>query len=82
MSVTNVTLVPATNVTITESPFVGRANATIPDWTLAISGISSSLSILGAVVIFVSFVRLPEIRNFTRRLLLYLTSADLLAALG
>ena len=72
MSVTNITLSLAENITVT----------TIPDWTLAISGISSSLSIIGAVVIFVSFAKLPEIRNFTRLLLTYLTVADLLSAIG
>ena len=82
MSVTYITLSPAENITVTASPFIGRANATIPDWTLAISGISSSLSIIGAVVIFVSFAKLPEIRNFTRCLLTYLTVADLLSAVG
>ena len=72
MSVTNITLSQAGNITV----------MTIPDWTLAFSGISSSLSIIGAVVIFVSFAKLPEIRNFTRLLLTYLTVADLLSAIG
>lgn len=84
MSVTYITFSPAANVTtpVTSSPFIGRANATIPDWTLAISGVSSSLSIIGAIVIFVSFAKLPEIRNFTRSLLTYLTVADFLSALA
>ena len=66
----------------TEVPFIGPAAATIPDWTLAISGISSSLSIVGGIIIFASFAKLPEIRNFTQWLLTYLTLADLLAAVG
>lgn len=82
-TVTLVTLVPAANVTnVTASPFSGNATTTIPDWTLSLCGIGASLSILGAIAIFSSFVKLPEIRNFTRRLLTYLTVADFLSAIG
>ena len=54
----------------------------IHTYTLALTGTSSCLSILGAFLIFYTFYKLPGIRNFTRQLLLYLTFADLLTALG
>ena len=50
--------------------------------TLALTGISSCLSILGALLIFHTFYRLPAVRNFTRQLLLYLTISDFFTAVG
>ncbi|XP_045189506.2 G-protein coupled receptor 157-like [Mercenaria mercenaria] len=47
-----------------------------------ISGTSSGLSILGAIIIFVTYFTIKEIQNFTRQLLLYLTMADILTAVG
>ena len=48
-----------------------------------ISSISCGLSILGAVVIFQSYMLVPEIRKYaTRKLLMFLTMADLLTPLG
>lgn len=47
---------------------------------IVLTGVSSILSILGSAIIFITFWRMPEIRNFTRWLLLYLTIADFLTA--
>lgn len=80
---TPVTLLPVGNVTnVTQIPYISNATTTIPNWTLSLCGIGASLSILGAFAIFISFAKLPEIRNFTRRLLTYLTIADFLSAVG
>ena len=49
---------------------------------LGCSGTTSLLSILGAICIIWTFCKIPEIRNFTRKLMLCLTLADLLSALG
>lgn len=54
----------------------------IHKYTLALTGTSSCLSILGAFLIFYTFFKLPNIRNFTRQLLVYLTIADSLTAVG
>lgn len=43
---------------------------------------SSTLSIVGGIVILATYVGLPGIRNFTRKMLLSLTVADLLTASG
>lgn len=47
---------------------------------LILSATSCSLSIIGGVVIFASFIALPEIRNFTRKLVICLTVADMITA--
>ncbi|WAR15201.1 hypothetical protein MAR_005306 [Mya arenaria] len=47
-----------------------------------LSAVSCSLSILGACVIFMTYILLPEIRNTTRKLVTCLTIADLFTALG
>ena len=47
---------------------------------LAFSATSCSLSFIGSAVIFATFVVLPEIRNFTRKLMICLTFADLITA--
>ena len=54
----------------------------IHTYTLALTGTSSCLSILGAFLIFFTFYKLPNIRNFTRQLLVFLTIADLMTAVG
>ena len=54
----------------------------IHTYTLALTGTSSCLSILGAMLIFFTFYKLPTIRNFTRQLLVFLTIADLMTAVG
>ena len=46
------------------------------------SAVSCSLSIVGGTVILASYYILPEIRNFTRKLVVCLTVADLLTAMG
>lgn len=51
-------------------------------YNLILTGSSSCLSILGALLIFVTFFTIREIQNFTRKLLVYLTFADLLTAIG
>lgn len=47
---------------------------------LVFSATSCSLSIIGGIIIFATFVALPEIRNFTRKLVICLTVADLITA--
>ena len=51
-------------------------------YNLALTGTSSCLSIFGCLVIFITYLKLNNIRNFTRTLLLYLTIADILTAFG
>ena len=74
MNSTNTTTsFPAINTT-------GAYNHSYSVETLIMSATSCSLSIFGGVVIFVTFVVLPEIRNFTRKLVICLTVADLITA--
>ena len=47
-----------------------------------LTGTSSILSIIGAGIVFITFWRMPEIRNFTRWLLLYLTIAAVFNLVG
>ena len=62
----------------------GMGNPTVTSHiTLSVvilTGTSSILSIIGAGIVFITFWRMPEIRNFTRWLLLYLTIADFFTA--
>ena len=51
-------------------------------FNLLLTGASSFMSLFGGFVIVLSYVRLRQIRNFTRTLLLYLTIADLMTATG
>lgn len=51
-------------------------------YNLILTGSSSCLSILGATIIFLTYGLIPEIRNFTRKLLVYLTMADICTAAG
>lgn len=48
----------------------------------ALTTVSCFLSICGALVIFGTFIAIPEIRNFTRKLIVCLTVADFLTASG
>ena len=73
-------VVPAINVT--DASLLGNSTKIIPPWTVALGGTSASLSILIAIGIFISYATIPDIRNFTRKLLTYLTLADILSALG
>ncbi|KAL3861115.1 hypothetical protein ACJMK2_007184 [Sinanodonta woodiana] len=75
------------NTSISTTPISPAINTNfsyeyLPAYTLALVGTSCSLSILGAVSIALTYFLLPEIRNFPRKLLLYLTFADLLNACG
>ncbi|KAL3861110.1 hypothetical protein ACJMK2_007182 [Sinanodonta woodiana] len=54
----------------------------LPDYTLALTATSCCMSIFGAIFIIVTYCLLPGIRNFPRKLLLYLTLADILTAFG
>ncbi|XP_052819751.1 G-protein coupled receptor 157-like [Mya arenaria] len=54
----------------------------IPTHTFALLVISCSSSIFGSVIIFWTYWKIPAIRNFSRKLLLFLTVADLLTAIG
>ena len=59
------------------------ANVThITQTALALSATSCFLSILGGLLIIATFLAIPEIRNFTRKLMVCLTIADLLTATG
>lgn len=49
---------------------------------LGMSGTMSSLSICGALLILLTFIIIPEIRNTTRTLVTCLTIADLLTSVG
>lgn len=49
---------------------------------LNISIVSSSLSVFGGLLLIGSYVTIPEIRNTVRRLLICVTIADLITALG
>lgn len=54
----------------------------LPPTVLLCTFVSSSLSVIGAVVIFVTYCIVTVAKNQTRRLLVYLTIADLLNAVG
>ncbi|XP_062594281.1 G-protein coupled receptor 157-like [Saccostrea cucullata] len=54
----------------------------LPGSVLICTIVSSSLSIFGAVLIFVTYCIVTVAKNQTRRLLVYLTIADLLTAVG
>lgn len=49
--------------------------------SLALTGLSSSLSVIGSLVIFLSFYK-DRVRSFTFRILVCLTVADFLNAVG
>lgn len=52
-------------------------------YNLVLTGTSSCLSIFGGIIIIVTFFSITEIRGyFTRKLLVYLTIADLFTAIG
>ncbi|XP_045161541.2 G-protein coupled receptor 157-like [Mercenaria mercenaria] len=54
----------------------------VPTYTLSLTLLSCSLSIFGSFVIIITYLNLQQIQNFTRKLLLSLTVADLLTAVG
>lgn len=54
----------------------------LPQSVLICTFVSSSLSIIGAVVIFITYCLVTVAKNQTRRLLVYLTIADLMTAVG
>lgn len=56
--------------------------STLPTSVLVCTSASSILSICGAIVIFITYAMIPETRNTTRRLLIYLTVCDFLTCLG
>ena len=49
---------------------------------LAISAVSCFLSILGGAIIFATFILIPEIRNYARKLVVCLTIADVISAVA
>ncbi|XP_053407257.1 G-protein coupled receptor 157-like [Mercenaria mercenaria] len=55
---------------------------TLAVYNLVLTGMSSCLSIIGGIVILVTYFTIREIQNFTRKLLVYLTLADLFTAVG
>lgn len=54
----------------------------LPQSVLICTFVSSFLSIIGAVVIFITYGLVTVAKNQTRRLLVYLTIADLMTAVG
>ncbi|XP_062576052.1 G-protein coupled receptor 157-like [Saccostrea cucullata] len=54
----------------------------LPSSVLICTYVSCSLSILGAIIIFVTYCTVQEAKNQTRRLLIYLTIADFLTSSG
>ena len=54
----------------------------ITNTAVALSATSCFLSVIGGVLIIATFLAIPEIRNFTRKLMVCLTIADLLSAVG
>ena len=81
MSWTNFTTPNTTVTTSTEPHHVTKPND-YPVPVIITSTISCVLSIIGAVIIFGTYVRIPSIRNFTRRLIVCLTVADFLTCAG
>ena len=53
-----------------------------PIATLLLSCSSGTLSLIGGLFIVVTYILLPDIRNFTRQLVVCLTIADLVTASG
>ncbi|XP_052759717.1 G-protein coupled receptor 157-like isoform X2 [Mya arenaria] len=62
--------------------YCNNPNNTTPANVEAISAVSCTLSILGAIVIFMTYIFIPEIRNTTRKLVTCLTVADFFTPLG
>jgi G protein-coupled receptor 157 len=54
----------------------------VPNYALLITGICCIASIIGCIAIFLTFYRFPEYRSNSRKLLLYLTIADIFTAIG
>ena len=82
MNTTEITAI-ITSAAVTSHPWsnvTDTFNNTYAVEVLAFSATSCCLSILGGAVIFATFVALPEIRNFTRKLVICLTVADLITA--
>ncbi|KAL4231090.1 hypothetical protein ACF0H5_008673 [Mactra antiquata] len=53
------------------------------DYNVVFTALSSCLSIFGAILIFLTYFKgKPEVKNFTRLLLVYLTIADIMTAVG
>lgn len=78
MELAHNSLLPLLNITEAQN----KTAYTYPLITLVLSITSSSVSILGGTVIILTYITLPEIRNFTRKLVVSLTVADLLTAIG
>lgn len=74
MDNTRNTHIPFTN--ITDAAF----NNSYAVDVLIISATSCSLSILGGIVIIATFIAMPNIRNFARKLVVSLTVADVISA--
>jgi hypothetical protein len=55
---------------------------TLPTYVIPITYVSCCLSIAGSLFIIITYAKLRSIRNYVRRLLLFLTCADLLTASG
>ncbi|XP_052286382.1 G-protein coupled receptor 157-like isoform X2 [Dreissena polymorpha] len=61
---------------------VTNGNATLSFQLSYVSAVSCGLSIFGAIGILLTFVLFPDIRNTTRKLLIFLTIADLIQPTG
>lgn len=88
--VTNITTTIVTSVTMANiTTTISAANITpseckviVPSYTTYLTVLSCSLSIFGTTVIILTFINIPEVQNITRKLLLALTIADVLTAVG
>lgn len=57
-------------------------NASVSTSFVAVSSVTSGLSILGAIFIFLTYFTWKEIRTSSRRILVYISIADFFTALG
>lgn len=83
---TTITTTISPNFSTTTYPYINVTTAfcktVIPYYTLSLTILSCLLSVFGSVVIIITYINIPRIQNFTRKLLLSLTVADLFTAVG
>lgn len=80
MNTTLTTLYP--NITTAANTTHAICRTMVPTYTILFTLLSCFLSIFGSFVIIITYINLPVIQNFARKLLLSLTVADLLTAFG
>jgi G protein-coupled receptor 157 len=80
MNTTLTTLYPNTTTAANTTHAICRTM--VPTYTISLTLLSCFLSIFGSFIIIITYINLPVIQNFARKLLLSLTVADLLTAFG